>query len=99
AVFCSWLTLLSPGIAFVPATAAMFALALRTNNPPVWAAAIAASFAFATCASAYSRHVNAHIVVLSAFALLMLAIDRLVRTPIASSCARTAVAIGTLTGF
>ena len=60
------------------------------------AAGVAGSFAFATCAAAYSRHVNAHEMLLAVFALLMWQVDALVRHSHRRSL--YAFSIGTLCG-
>lgn len=95
--FCYWLTLLTAGLSFGVLTGGMFVLAWRITASVPLAMVIAVSFGFGTCAAAYSRHVNSHIVLLAVFSLLMLTADRSVRD--AGKSAVTVGWLGTLGGY
>ena len=96
--FCFWLTLLSAGASYVLATGAMFVVAWRVTKSMPLATGAAASFAFATCAAAYSRQVNSHEMLLAIFALLIVQLDAAARE-CASLLAGRALSIGTLAGL
>jgi hypothetical protein len=96
--FCYWLTLLSAGLSYVIATSAMFVVAWRATGSLRLTIGAASSFAFATCAAAYSRHVNSHEMLLGLFALLIVQLDAAERERTALRAART-IAIGTLAGL
>ncbi|HLJ94484.1 MAG TPA: hypothetical protein VKU02_14955 [Gemmataceae bacterium] len=75
--FCYWMTLASSGIAYVIAVTCMYHLgrALRLRLP--LRLAVTASFALATVALPYVRHVNNHILLLAVAAALFLCLARL----------------------
>ena len=90
-----WLTLLSAGTSFVAAVWLMFVLASRLSDSAWLAAGLTLSFAFATCAPAYSRHVNAHVIALAACAAVMCLVDAVAR----NGCTpRRGFGVGTLAG-
>ena len=93
------LTLFSAGVSFVAATAVMFVLAYRKTRTEGIAAGLALTFAFATCAAAYSRHVNAHIMLLAVLTMLMWQFDRAVHQRGDGGSAWTALTSGTLAGL
>lgn len=79
--FCWLLTVLSSGLAYVVAVAAILALTQRLGLEPGWALLVTASFALATIALPYSRHVNNHILLLAVAAVLTLQMTRLGEQP------------------
>jgi len=73
--FAYAVTLASAGLSYVIAVGAMTLLAWRATRSSGWTAAVGVGFAFATCAPAYSRHVNGHEMLLAALAALLVALD------------------------
>ncbi|HBI45890.1 MAG TPA: hypothetical protein DDY78_24000 [Planctomycetales bacterium] len=65
-VFCYLLTLFSSGLAYVVAVWCVFRLGRVVGLSPGWAAALTASFALATIAPVYARHVNSSLPTLAA---------------------------------
>jgi hypothetical protein len=71
------MTLLSSGLAYVLAAWCMYRLAGALGLPLAWQLALTGSFALATVALPYARHVNNHILLLAVTAALMLCLVRL----------------------
>jgi hypothetical protein len=94
--FCYWMTLCSSGVAYVVAVASMFVLGRTLRLPLSRCLVLTASFAFATVALPYARHVNAHIVLLGIAAMLF---AQLARAGDRSMDTRHLLAVGALAGF
>jgi hypothetical protein len=77
--FCLALTLASAGAAYVIAVWCVYRLGLALGLPLAQSLALTASFGLATVALTYSRHVNAHILLLAIAAALFLGLIRLPR--------------------
>jgi hypothetical protein len=71
-LFCRTLTLATSGVAYVLAVICMWRLGLSTGLRGCTALGWTASFALATVAPAYTRHVNNHILLLAVVAGLLL---------------------------
>lgn len=72
--FCWWMNLIGGGLPYVVAVWAMSRVAAGLKLAARSQALLIASFAFATVAPAYSRHLNGHIQMLAVAALLQLAL-------------------------
>jgi hypothetical protein len=95
--FCYWMTLTTSGVAYVISVWCVFRVGLLLGLPTRSALLLTASFGLATLAPAYSRQVNASIVLLAISAMLLL-------VQILGSSGRPlswkmAMAIGGLAGF
>jgi hypothetical protein len=77
--FCLALTLASAGAAYVVAVWCIYRLALALGVSLSRSLALTASFGLATVALTYSRHVNAHILLLAIAAALFLGLVHLLR--------------------
>jgi hypothetical protein len=75
--FCYFLTVGTSGLAYVAAVWCLFRLGRPLRLPPSLRLALAASFALATVALPYARHVNNHLLLLGVAAPLMLSLARL----------------------
>jgi hypothetical protein len=75
-VFCRLLTILTSGMAYAVAVAAMFLLFGEISLSPGMACAVAASFALSTMTLTYAEHVNNHSLFLGVAAVLMLELSR-----------------------
>jgi hypothetical protein len=99
-VFAWIMTLLTSGLGYAAAVGCMWSLGRRLGLEPRWRAIWLASFAFATFAAAYTRHVNAHAMQLGALAGMCVLFLRLSE---ASAAGRTAwgslIGLGTLAGL
>jgi hypothetical protein len=69
--FCWWMCLLTSGLAYVWAVASIDRLGRVLHLSPWLSAALTASFALATVAPVYARHVNNHILLLAVAAALL----------------------------
>ncbi|HET6881901.1 MAG TPA: hypothetical protein VFI31_17175 [Pirellulales bacterium] len=76
-LFCYSMTLVSSGMAYIAGVWSVWRLALRKQLPLHACLLLAASLATATVALPYTRHVNNHVLLLAAVALLLLVLDRL----------------------
>jgi hypothetical protein len=76
--FCWCMTIASSGVAYVIAAVAVFRLARVVGLPLGWRLLFTGSFALATVAVVYVRHVNNHILFLGVAAALMLQAAQLV---------------------
>jgi len=76
-LFCYWMTVASAGLAYVVAVWCIYQLAGCLGLPASVQLLLTASFALATVAPAYARHVNNHMMLLALFAALMLGLVRL----------------------
>jgi hypothetical protein len=74
--FCWWMNLAGAGVPYVVAVAAIAGIAALLGLPPSLQALLSGSFAFATVAPAYARHVNGHIELLAVVALAYLQLLR-----------------------
>ena len=95
--FCYWSTLASSGLAYVVAVACVFLIGQSLLMSLAGRLALTASFAFATLALPYARHVNAHVVLLGIAAALFLQLVRQGRG--APTLTRRLVGLGTLAGL
>lgn len=75
--FCYWLTVVSSGLAYVVAVYCVYALGRTLGLTLFLRLLVTASFALATVALPYVRHVNNHILLLGVAAALMLGLARL----------------------
>ena len=99
-VFCWVMTLMTSGLGYAVAVGCLWALGTCLGLAPGWRLAWTASFALATFAPAYTRHVNPHIVmlgVISAMCLLFLRLADSVRDGRISS--GSLLGLGTLAGL
>jgi hypothetical protein len=98
-VFCWVLTVGTAGLAYVLAALALHALARHLGLAAGIHCAWLASFALCTCALAYTRHVNNHIMLLAVLAFLCLHVARLAKETEAGGASRLRlVLLGTLAG-
>lgn len=82
----TWImTLLTSGLGYAVAVGCMWSLGGRLNLEPRWRAIWLASFALATFAPAYTRHVNAHMMQLGVIAAMCLLLSSWV-APASSRC-------------
>ncbi len=79
-LFCLLMTLTTAGLSYVIAVWCVYRLCCRLEVPLGLALALTGSFALATMAVAYSRHVNNHIMLLAVAGLLFLALTRFAQT-------------------
>jgi hypothetical protein len=93
--FCYVLTLASSGLSYVVAVWCVYRLGRRLHLPLAVVLALTASFALATVALPYARHVNNHILLLGVSAALMLNLAGLAE----ERHAWRLVVIGTLAGL
>ena len=98
AVFCYTITLLSSGVCYVIAVAAVDRLATLASVPAAARWPLTWSFAFGTVALTYARAVNDHVFLLAVFAALFVVLASSARRGWVDVPARTLIAIGTLTG-
>jgi len=70
-LFCYAMTVLSSGVAYVVAVAAVFDMATTLRLPMRLRLGVAASFGLATLALVYARYVNSHILLLGVTAALL----------------------------
>ena len=97
--FCLALTLATAGAAYVVAVWCVYRLGLALGLPLARSLALAASFGLATVALTYSRHVNAHIILLAVAAALFLGLVRLANVEPSSTAFWLRVAwLGSLAG-
>jgi hypothetical protein len=75
--FCYWMTLASSGLAYVIAVTCMYQLGWKLRLQLPLRLALTSSFALATVALPYVRHVNNHILLLAVAATLFLTLARL----------------------
>lgn len=75
-LFCWLLTVTTAGLSYVLAVWSVYCLCCRLEVPLGLTLGLTASFALATMAAAYSRHVNNHIMFLAVAGLLFLAMTR-----------------------
>jgi hypothetical protein len=98
--FCYTMTVLFSGLAYVVAVWCIYALARTLGLPPWPGLALTASFALATVALPYTRHVNNHILLLAVTAALALSVARLAEdVSCGRSCRRRLLWLGTLAGL
>ncbi|WP_435009712.1 hypothetical protein P12x_000960 [Tundrisphaera lichenicola] len=76
-LFCAWMTLTSSGLAFVLASWCLYRIGLESGLSRRSSVLLAASLALATVAPAYSRQVNASILLLAIAMALMLVLVRI----------------------
>jgi len=88
------LTVASSGIAYVAAVLSIFTIGWRLFGRVGPAAGVAISLALATCAAAYTRHVNAHAMLLGVLGVLFVLMDGAARRglPVAAAIATGALA-------
>ena len=96
-LFCLVMTLASSGAAYAVAVGCVYALGGCLGLAPRPRLALTTSFALATVALPYARHVNNHVLLLGVTAALTLGLARLVWEGAASW--RRPAALGALTGF
>lgn len=99
-LFCCLMNLLSAGLAYVVAVWCVFRLGRPLQLPLSLRVLLAGSFALATVAVVYVRHVNSHILLLAVAAALMLALAHLAQQ---AHCGivpvRSLLAVGSLAGL
>jgi hypothetical protein len=76
-LFCYLMTVFSSGLAYVASVWSIWRLAMRKQLPLPVGLLLATSFALATVALPYVRHVNNHVLLLGVVSLLLLVLDRL----------------------
>jgi hypothetical protein len=96
-VFCYLLTLLSVGLAYVVSVWCVFRLGRVVGLSPGWAVALTGSFALATIAPVYTRHVNSSLPLLAVALAVVLNVTTL--TPSSGRVVGRLLLIGALTGF
>jgi hypothetical protein len=98
--FCWVLTLASAGLAYVIAVWCMYRLGQPLRLPLALRLALTASFALATLALPYTRHVNTHILLLAVGAAAFLSLTRMAEATSASTTPWLRLAgLGTLAGL
>lgn len=98
--FCYWLTVCSSGLAYVVAVWCVFRLGQPLRIPLRGRMALTVSFAMATLALPYVRHVNNHVLLLGAAAAIVLQLTWLARESQNGSIPqRRLLLLGTLTGL
>ena len=95
--FCYLLTLLSSGLAYVAAVWCVFRLGRGVGLSSGWAVALTTSFALATVAPVYTRHVNSSLPLLAAALAVLLNLTML--TPSSSRVVGRLLLMGVLAGF
>lgn len=96
--FCWFLTVLSAGGALVVAAWCVERTAGELGLAGGWRVGLAASFALATMAAAYTRHVNNHVLFLAVSAGLFLLVARVARRGPGAASWRELALLGTLAG-
>jgi hypothetical protein len=101
--FCYWMTFGTSGLAYVMAVWCVYQLGRPLRLPLGLRLALTASFALATVAPAYARHVNNHVLLLGVAAPLMLGLARLAEATGSGAPNRTPwgrlLRLGTLAGL
>ncbi len=97
--FCEVLCLVTAGLAYVVAVWSIDRLGRVVGLSSGIGLALTASFAFATVAPVYARHVNNHILLLAVAAALLVELIELGRTDAAMSASRRLVIAGALSGL
>jgi hypothetical protein len=99
-LFCYWMTLFSSGLAYVIAVWCIYQLGGRSHLPCGLHLTLTASFALATVALPYLRHVNNHILLLGVTAALCLGfVGSMQNREIGPTPWPRLIALGSLVGF
>jgi hypothetical protein len=98
-VFCYLLTFLSSGLSYIVAVWCVFRLGRVVGLSPGWAVALTASFALATIAPVYARHVNSSLPTLAAALAVLLNLAVLARPADPTRIVGRLLLVGALAGF